>query len=190
MLNPSFSSTLLLLFVSGIGGLAMPGVLHQSARARVSLLDEAVAVSSIGGSLDLAMAGSPRDPDPPVDWFAECVVTQNCIQSAEHNHEKSCPTSFQHFGQLPDCPPKQCIFSCDNNLPSGLCSAFAWTTDCLDTTLTNSPGVCGTGVIGECFYEMFWHEGTSLTTCTKITQCNITEETINCGVARSCETVE
>lgn len=187
---PEGASFLVLFATAALVSIAQP----RSAVDDAIALDAAVAAASIGGAVVLSMPQEPHPIDPkPVgesDWWAYCSETSNCIASAEENNGLGCPSSYMLLGVGPQrCFPRTCVTSCTVNHPSGLCK-FAWTSDCIDTTLTRSPGNCGAGSTGKCSYTGQWHDGTGWTTCTSSGLCNRDGGAVTCGVAHTCTTVD
>jgi hypothetical protein len=155
------------------------------------------AATSVGGAVAFAAPQGPNQTDPipqgESDWWAYCVVTRTCIASAEANNRMGCPSTYRIVAYTSPatmrCPSRPCVYSCEVNLPSGLCD-FAWTSDCIDTTLLQSPGLCGNGIRGACSYTTHWFPNTSVIECRSTGLCYSTGQTINCGVAHSCATVD
>jgi len=151
------------------------------------VLTAATAEALIGGQSSPGSGGSnpgpgstPRDSE----YFAECVNGKRCNEMAEENNGIGCPSVYWQWGGN-SCAPRECVYACESSATGGLCESDWWGS-CTDTTLVESPGLCGDGEKGTCSYTIQFFQGLNLRKCTSSGLCYPGQGPINCGVIRTC----
>lgn len=130
------------------------------------------------GAHELLGGSDPAEPG----LLSVCEAEKPCTEMADENNGIGCPTVFLGVGA---CQDRTCAFSCESNRQGELCeNAFD---TCEDTTIVDSPGVCGPGVQGHCTYTGTPIWGTGLVSCVISTNCTSDAISINCGVVRTCD---
>jgi len=129
--------------------------------------------ASVGGD---ALGGSSS--------FSECETGQSCRAMAEENNSYGCPSFYYQYGGTA-CWPAPCVYSCQSSATGGLCESDWWSR-CTDTTLTQSPGLCGSGERGSCTYTIQILPGVNFRVCRSSGLCYGGQGPVNCGVIRTC----